>query len=869
MPGDKMLSASPRARTSSPVASKPTTKASSETSLATQEGDKKWSVPTSHQKLLALSPLTTKVRSQIQTKSEKSLKTRSQAKMSDDIAFAALARFITVSDRMSHFRTTIETPGQSAQSIHTCKVRKEQVRSLWEKAEREFESCQDTVCSITTEGEEEILATLYRKYEYCYSVYEDLSVQLNEPMDQATPQHSTSALPPNQSNYVPSGFRLPPYQALKDLQSTIQGCLIALAYSDISTENWDCLLVFLCTSRLPKVTLSLWEQSLSSKSDIPTWDEMNTFLGDRYRTLEAIEDMKSSLSNHSSTKSPPFSRKLNSFEAKVVTKPKNCDLCARENHPVRLIQRFLQMSVDARTNYIKQKRLCLNCFARGHQLRECTSIIRCCIKATSIPVGQLTGIVLRVLGKLVTKYWEVENIPTKEEPKKSNIQEESMTTPIEAALFAPRVIEPVLKENPPASSEVNASQVVSTTPVEQEIPLFVPVPAISGQSPGIPLYPPPPTAAPSPTSSAAQFVAEPAPSSVSSFFSYAGEDSAASLFSPPTTSTLFSPLPTTQSAPSATEERKSGGGLFSLSSFVPTGVLQNIRGLVQSATGRSSEPGYNNPQQPGGYSESSTGAHAPSSNMFGGLNPPVPSGGNCFVPGTAQSVPSTEVVAPPAVGSFFAPPAPLPGTSSRTVAEGIFKPPVGGVFGPAPTPIAPGLPPSCFTPAGVPPVVPQFPQGTHQNHGSTSSQTLDDRRSRGTQTYRCRVCRGIHLLRKCTRFLRLRRDKRLRAVLINKYCANSLAHQHSGEQCRSGDTCKKCGQNRHTLLHLHERAGISRRQPIQPRRQPPPGGENVYAKAAQFFQIALISLSRTVKGLPPLSERQLDFPPVDLSAILI
>ncbi|XP_070068037.1 uncharacterized protein [Drosophila takahashii] len=159
-------------------------------------------------------------------------------------------------------------------------------------------------------------------------------------------------------------------QALKDLQSTIQGCLTALAHSKISTENWDCLLVFLCSSRLPKLTLSLWEESLSSKSDIPTWDEMNTFLGDRYRTLEAIEDMKPSHSNNSTIKSQPVSRKLNSFEAKVVTKPKNCDLCSKESHPVRLCQRFLQMSVDARANYIKKKQLCLNCFARGHQLRE-------------------------------------------------------------------------------------------------------------------------------------------------------------------------------------------------------------------------------------------------------------------------------------------------------------------------------------------------------------------------------------------------------------------------------------------------------------------------------------------------------------------
>ncbi|XP_022225211.1 uncharacterized protein LOC111075970 [Drosophila obscura] len=73
---------------------------------------------------------------------------------------------------------------------------------------------------------------------------------------------------------------------------------------------------------------------------------------------------------------------------------------------------------------------------------------------------------------------------------------------------------------------------------------------------------------------------------------------------------------------------------------------------------------------------------------------------------------------------------------------------------------------------------------------------------RGSDCFRCRVCRGVHALRKCQRFLTLSAEKRLRAVIINKYCHNCLAHQHSGSSCRSGDTCRVCGKNHHTLLHL-------------------------------------------------------------------
>ncbi|XP_043862779.1 uncharacterized protein LOC122756631 [Drosophila santomea] len=51
---------------------------------------------------------------------------------------------------------------------------------------------------------------------------------------------------------------------------------------------------------------------------------MNAFLSERYRTLEAIEDMKP-------TQAVP--KRLQSFETKVSTKQKGCDLCSKENHP--------------------------------------------------------------------------------------------------------------------------------------------------------------------------------------------------------------------------------------------------------------------------------------------------------------------------------------------------------------------------------------------------------------------------------------------------------------------------------------------------------------------------------------------------------
>jgi len=123
--------------------------------------------------------------------------------------------------------------------------------------------------------------------------------------------------------------------ALKELQSTIQGCLVAFRHSSISTESRDCVLVFLCSSKLPKLTLSLWEQSLFDKSEIPKWEETNKLLSKRYRTLEAIEDIKPSTSTY--FKSTPTARNLHAFDTKVNAKHKKLQLLLQIESPNLLV----------------------------------------------------------------------------------------------------------------------------------------------------------------------------------------------------------------------------------------------------------------------------------------------------------------------------------------------------------------------------------------------------------------------------------------------------------------------------------------------------------------------------------------------------
>jgi len=153
----------------------------------------------------------------------------------------------------------------------------------------------------------------------------------------------------------------------RNREQPFQSCLTFLQYSGVNIENWDPILVYMCSTKLPKLTLSLWEQSVQNKAEIPTWLELDCYLTERHRTLEAVDSFRSAHFLHVQSKDTNRVAefpKINSFNTRLVPIPKVCDLCSKKNHPVRIRPRFLQMTVDDRLAYIKRKQLCSNCYTR-------------------------------------------------------------------------------------------------------------------------------------------------------------------------------------------------------------------------------------------------------------------------------------------------------------------------------------------------------------------------------------------------------------------------------------------------------------------------------------------------------------------------
>ncbi|XP_059221682.1 uncharacterized protein LOC131996219 [Stomoxys calcitrans] len=168
--------------------------------------------------------------------------------------------------------------------------------------------------------------------------------------------------------------------ALKQLQRDLTSCISALELCDIDVRGWDPLFVFLCSNRLPESTLTLWEQGLADKTAIPKWSDLDSFLTNRYRTLESVSEMRAnpnardqdSKSNSTNTKS---SRNINSFQVRVSGP--QCPLCPREFHVIRKCPKFIAMDINQRKSEIRKQGLCLNCFSKTHHVRNCTSKNTC------------------------------------------------------------------------------------------------------------------------------------------------------------------------------------------------------------------------------------------------------------------------------------------------------------------------------------------------------------------------------------------------------------------------------------------------------------------------------------------------------------
>ncbi|XP_075162761.1 uncharacterized protein LOC142235393 [Haematobia irritans] len=164
---------------------------------------------------------------------------------------------------------------------------------------------------------------------------------------------------------------------IKKLQRDINNCMTSLNLYGIDIDSWDPIFVFLCSSRLPVTTLSLWEQTVREKTEVSRWADLDNFLTARFQSLETVFDLTHSGVHEQVGKldnSTVTHRRVKTYQAgtnKVV-----CFICSQE-HYLKYCNKFLKMSPEERFGIVKKNNLCLNCFSNNHRVYQCSSKLSC------------------------------------------------------------------------------------------------------------------------------------------------------------------------------------------------------------------------------------------------------------------------------------------------------------------------------------------------------------------------------------------------------------------------------------------------------------------------------------------------------------
>ncbi|XP_075156248.1 uncharacterized protein LOC142229564 [Haematobia irritans] len=170
--------------------------------------------------------------------------------------------------------------------------------------------------------------------------------------------------------------------SLKNLQREIKNCMSVLKEFNIDISSWDSIFVYQCCSKLPRLTLSLWEQSIAKNNEVPKWEDLDTFLTERFHALESVSDIMGSNESGSRQRNAnnEKSRQYKVHHTKVNNQ--KCFLC-KANHNLKSCAKFLHMNFKDRLSTVKRASCCLNCLNKGHIASACQtkhSCLKCNMK---------------------------------------------------------------------------------------------------------------------------------------------------------------------------------------------------------------------------------------------------------------------------------------------------------------------------------------------------------------------------------------------------------------------------------------------------------------------------------------------------------
>ena len=153
--------------------------------------------------------------------------------------------------------------------------------------------------------------------------------------------------------------------AIKTLHDVVQESLAALNNVNITTKNWDPLLLQILIKKLDRHTHGLYEQAINKPREVQTIDHFLEFLEQRFQALE-------SLGSKDKAKKDDKQNSSNKATSASITST-TCKACDSKDHAIYFCKKFIDKKPKERYQWVQTHKLCINCLKSGHRAQSCAS----------------------------------------------------------------------------------------------------------------------------------------------------------------------------------------------------------------------------------------------------------------------------------------------------------------------------------------------------------------------------------------------------------------------------------------------------------------------------------------------------------------
>jgi hypothetical protein len=160
-------------------------------------------------------------------------------------------------------------------------------------------------------------------------------------------------------------------RGIKEMLNITVECLNSLKNNDVDVSNWDVLITYLMVGKLDEESHKSWEEELGNLSIeiLPSLEKFINFLETRFRVLEMIQPIQVRDRIENNPKS--FLTNISNIRNNVT-----CLMC-KENHFLTSCNKYINLNVEERVQFVQNQLLCFNCLSPYHRARYCKSKKSC------------------------------------------------------------------------------------------------------------------------------------------------------------------------------------------------------------------------------------------------------------------------------------------------------------------------------------------------------------------------------------------------------------------------------------------------------------------------------------------------------------